>query len=190
VTEYEARVAQHLRELGISPTYGVDRRLPLCEEPEEVVLVGLDIFGRARHLVAPAAAAWGAMRDAATADAVELLLVSAFRTLDYQRSIIDRKLQQGASIEEILRANAAPGFSEHHTGRAVDIATRGCPPLTEAFETTAAFAWLTAHASRFGFVMSFPRDNPHGLVYEPWHWMYREGEQRDRGPQLRAPVER
>ena len=177
VSAYSDQVAQHLRELGISPTYGIDRRLPLCEEPEEVVLIGLDIFGRARHLVAPAAAGWHAMRDAASADAVDLLLVSAFRTLDYQRAIIDRKLQQGAPIDEILRANAAPGYSEHHTGRAVDIATRGCPPLTEAFETTTAFTWLTAHASRFGFVLSLPRGNPHGLVYEPWHWVYRAAEQ-------------
>jgi D-alanyl-D-alanine carboxypeptidase len=176
VIAYVDQVAQHLRELGISPTYGVDRRLPLCEEPEEVVLVGLDIFGRARHLVASAAAGWSAMREAARADGIELLLVSAFRTLDYQRSIIDRKLQQGTPIDEILRANAAPGYSEHHTGRAVDIATRGCPPLTEAFETTDAFAWLTTHAARFGFVMSFPRGNPHGLVYEPWHWVYRGAE--------------
>jgi D-alanyl-D-alanine carboxypeptidase len=170
VTSYEARVTRHLRELGISPTYGVDRALPLCEEPEEVVLVGLDIFGRPRHLVAAAAVRWHEMRDAAKSDGFDLLLVSAFRTVDYQRAIIDRKLKGGAPIDEILKVNAAPGYSEHHTGRAVDIAARGCPPLTEAFAGTPAFSWLTAHAARFGFVMSFPRDNPHGMVYEPWHW--------------------
>jgi zinc D-Ala-D-Ala carboxypeptidase len=170
VIAYEERVAQHLRELGISPTYGIDRGLPLCREPEDVMLVGLDIVGRARHLVPAAAERWAAMRAAARADGLELLLVSAFRDVDYQRAIFDRKLAQGTPIEDILRVNAAPGYSEHHTGRAVDIATRGCPPLTEAFETTDAFAWLTANAMRFGFSMSYPRDNRHGLVYEPWHW--------------------
>ena len=45
--------------------------------------------------------------------------------------------------------------------------------MTEAFENTDAFAWLTAHAARFGFAMTLPRDNPHGLVYEPWHWVMR-----------------
>ena len=25
----------------------------------------------------------------------------------------------------------------------------------------------------YGFVMSYPRDNPHGIVYEPWHWCWR-----------------
>jgi len=175
MTAYEDRIAQHLQELGINPSYGDARGLPLCEEPPEVVLVGLDIFGRPRHLVPEAATHWHAMRDAARADGTELLLISAFRSVDYQRAIFDRKLGQGTTIDEILRVNAAPGYSEHHTGRAVDIATRGCPPLTEAFETTAAFEWLTANAARFGFAMTFPRDNPHGIVYEPWHWAMNQG---------------
>ena len=31
---------------------------------------------------------------------------------------------------------------------------------------------LIANAGDFGFVMSYPRDNPHGIVYEPWHWRF------------------
>ena len=173
MSAYAERIAQHLQELGITTSYAADRGLPLCEEPAEVVLVGLDIFGRARHLEPTAARKWSEMRDAARADGLDLLLVSAFRSVDYQRAIFDRKLSQGVPIEEILRINAAPGFSEHHTGRAVDIAPRGCPPLTEAFETTDAFRWLTNHAGRFGFDMTFPRGNPHGIAYEPWHWAMR-----------------
>jgi len=174
MTAFAERIAQHLQELGISPSYGDERGLPLCEEPPEVVLIGLDIFGRARHLEPAAARQWSAMRDAAKAAGVELLLVSAFRSVDYQRAIFDRKLSQGTAVDEILRVNAAPGYSEHHSGRAVDIATRGCPPLTEAFETTEAFAWLTRNAGTFGFEMSFPRGNPNGIAYEPWHWAFRE----------------
>ena len=167
---YEERIGQHLRELGISPSYASDRGLPLCIEPPEVVLIGLDIFGRPRHLEPAAAQQWSAMREAARAEDIELLLVSAFRGVDYQRSIFDRKLAQGVPLDDILRLNAAPGYSEHHTGRAVDIASRGCPPLTEAFETTPVFEWLTRHAGRFGFEMSYPRGNPYGMAYEPWHW--------------------
>jgi hypothetical protein len=25
-------------------------------------------------------------------------------------------------------------------------------------------------AGRHGFRLSYPRDNPHGVIYEPWHW--------------------
>jgi D-alanyl-D-alanine carboxypeptidase len=49
----------------------------------------------------------------------------------------------------------------------------GVPDLEEDFEETPAFRWLSANAGRFGFVLSFPRDNPHDYVYEPWHWCYR-----------------
>jgi D-alanyl-D-alanine carboxypeptidase len=187
MTAFADRIAQQLQELGIDASYSETRGLPLCEEPPEVVLVGLDIFGRPRHLEPAAARQWRAMREAAKRDEVELLLVSAFRSVDYQRAIFDRKLGQGATLDEILRVNAAPGYSEHHTGRAVDIATRGCPPLTAAFDTTAAFDWLTRHAGRFDFVMTYPRDNPYGMVYEPWHWAMRGGV--EEGPRHEASLE-
>ena len=48
----------------------------------------------------------------------------------------------------------------------------GEPPAEESFERTAAFDWLRTHAGAHGFTMSYPRDNPHGIVYEPWHWRH------------------
>ena len=55
---------------------------------------------------------------------------------------------------------------------ALDIGAPDEPPAEESFERTAAFAWLQEHAGEHGFAMSYPRDNPHGIVYEPWHWRY------------------
>ena len=114
------------------------------------------------------------MRAAAARDGVVLEAISGYRSHDYQLGIFERKRARGQSVEEILHVNAAPGYSEHHSGRALDIGTPGEPPAEESFEHTTAFAWLTRHASDFGFVMSYPRGNPHGIVYEPWHW-YHEG---------------
>jgi zinc D-Ala-D-Ala carboxypeptidase len=68
--------------------------------------------------------------------------------------------------------NAAPGYSEHHAGRAIDVATPSSRPLEQEFESTDAFRWLAAHADAFGFRLSFPRDNRHGIAYEPWHYCY------------------
>ena len=48
----------------------------------------------------------------------------------------------------------------------------GEPAAEESFEATPAFAWLQARAGDFGFAMSYPRGNPHGIVYEPWHWRF------------------
>lgn len=96
--------------------------------------------------------------------------MSAFRSYEAQRRIVERKRAAGQSWGEILAVSMPPGFSEHHTGRALDLTTPGCGPLTEAFEGTAAFAWLAARAAGFGFSLSYPRGNPKGVAFEPWHW--------------------
>ena len=170
--DYRTTVAAVLAELGIPADYGTRRKLELCEEAAELVSIGADVLGREQRLTPKAAAAWQAMHAAAERDGIQLLVVSAFRSLDYQRALILRKLDNGRSIADILKVNAAPGYSEHHTGRALDITAPDCPPLEQGFETTRAYTWLMKHAARHGFRLSYPRDNPHGISYEPWHWAY------------------
>ena len=136
---------------------------------------GFDRYRRPLWLHVAAARAWQHMCEAALRDDVVLEAISGYRSHDYQLGIFERKLARGQSVDEILAVNAAPGYSEHHSGLALDIGAPGEPPAEESFEATSAFAWLTANAGDFGYVMSYPRDNPHGIVYEPWHWMLRSG---------------
>ena len=171
---YAEMVSHAFAELGISPSRVAARGLPLHVEAPNLVSVGQDMLGRERFLTPDTAAAWDAMRTAAEADGVTLLLVSAFRSLDYQIGIFKRKLEKGQTIEQILHVNLPPGYSEHHTGRAIDIAAPGAPPLTEEFEETLAFRWLETHAHRWHFKMTYPRGNPHGVIYEPWHWVFQK----------------
>ena len=98
------------------------------------------------------------------------MIPSGYRGIEYQAGLIRKKIEAGQVIEDILKVNTAPGHSEHHTGQAVDIATPGSRPLTEEFEDTDAFRWLESRAIEFGFSMTYPRDNPWGVIYEPWHW--------------------
>jgi D-alanyl-D-alanine carboxypeptidase len=169
---FAERIATELQALGIAPGYGEQRQLALQPEASELVTARVLKDGRELKLAPATAHAWQALTTAAAAENITLLLISGFRSVAYQRSILDRKLAEGQTLEQILQVNAAPGFSEHHTGRAVDIGTPGCPPLTEAFEATLAFAWLARRAADFGFRLSFPRGNPHGVIYEPWHWRH------------------
>jgi D-alanyl-D-alanine carboxypeptidase len=157
-------------ELGIPEDYGQDGTRPEYAEAGELVEVGPNLVGRIQRLTPDTAASWQAMQAAAAADGVTLLLVSGYRSIDYQARLIRKKINAGQQVSDILAVNAAPGYSEHHTGRAIDIATPGSRPLTEEFEGSAAFAWLTEHAAEHGFSLSYPRDNPAGFVYEPWHW--------------------
>lgn len=159
--------------LGIPDGYGTSRHLPLQLEAKKLVSIGSDIYQRDQRMIPAAALAWQSMRRSAAAANIKLQVVSAYRSVDYQQGIISRKLDKGLQMDEILKVSAAPGFSEHHSGRAVDVTTPDYPVLEEEFEHSAAFSWLTESAAEFDFQMSFTRDNPHGVAYEPWHWAWR-----------------
>lgn len=166
------RLLDRLEALGLDDSYGQRSGLELVAEPVLLQLAGFDRYRRPLWLHPQAARAWHAMRDAAYRDNVVLDAISGYRSHDYQLGIFERKLARGQCVDEILTVNAAPGYSEHHSGRALDISAPDEPAAEESFEQTAEFEWLTAHAGKHGFVMSYPRDNPHGIVYEPWHWYY------------------
>lgn len=176
------------RGLGIAPDYAAARSLPLQSEAGESELVAITSFvispendshplanlGHEIRLRRPAAAAWERLRNAALRDAIALVPLSGFRSIARQAEIIRAKLAAGLSIAAILEVNAAPGYSEHHTGCAIDLGTPDDPPLEASFANTAAFRWLSAHAGEFSFKLSYPLNNEHGIAFEPWHWCWHE----------------
>lgn len=167
-----AAVIAVLQTLGIDAALLRARGLHPYREAQRLQPVGLGSDGRDKLLVPAAARAYLAMQAAAAQDGIELQLISAFRSVAFQAALIRAKLARGQSLDEVLRVNAPPGYSEHHSGRAVDIGVAGTAALDEAFEDTPAFAWLQQHAQAFGFTMSYPRGNAQGYLYEPWHWCY------------------
>lgn len=164
----------HLEALGISSKLIASRGLRYCEEATNLECAEVGDEGR-KHLLIPAAAqAWRKLKATALADGVTVYVVSAFRGIDRQAEIIRQKLEAGETIENILTYCAPPGFSEHHTGRAIDLSTPDCRALDVAFDQTAAYKWLHQHAGEFGYTLSYPPGNPWGYQYEPWHWCFRE----------------
>lgn len=173
-----------LASLQISPDVITSRSLVLHPQATDLVVAEIDESGK-EYLLTPAAAnAWQAMRAAATKEGVDIRIASAFRTIERQAEIVRSKLQSGMSLESVLCASAPPGYSEHHSGRAVDVTTEGEQERTleEEFEQTAAFAWLSSNARRFGYFLSFPRNNRFGYVYEPWHWCFSDDRPDHSGP--------
>lgn len=175
-TPYTAKVQALLQALDITADVLGQRPLTLHQEPAALVEVPATPDATTAYQLTPATChAWLAMQEAARAQGIPLALVSAFRSAERQHDIIAAKIALGQSIIDILTSVAPPGYSEHHTGRAIDIGTSEASALEEVFETTTSYAWLRVHAQAFGFVMSYPRNNPEGFVFEPWHWCYRGG---------------
>ena len=171
---YLDRIHQLHQQLGIPPNYAHERGLTLQPEATHLVDVEHGSTGNILQLAEETSKTWHSMKNAASHDGIHLLMVSGYRGLEYQAGLIQKKLDRGESIEAILKILAPPGYSEHHTGQAIDITSPDCPPCIERFEKTDAFAWLQTHASEFDFVMSYPRGNRYGFMYEPWHWAYRQ----------------
>jgi zinc D-Ala-D-Ala carboxypeptidase len=150
----------------------VARSLVFHPEAADLVVAETEESGKQHFLIPAAASAWCSMKSAATSEGVSIRIVSAFRTIDRQAEIVRAKLGKGVPLETILCISAPPGYSEHHSGRAVDVTTEGVRALETEFESTAAFHWLSRNATRFGYFLSFPSGNRYGYAYEPWHWFF------------------
>lgn len=158
--------------LGISAEILQQRGFVAASEATSLVLAEVGEDGREYWLTPATNQAWQAMKNTAAGDGIALLMISAFRSVARQAEIIQSKLASGQEIHDILQVCAPPGYSEHHTGRAIDIATPEDPELEISFDTTTAFRWLQQHAHEFGFDMSYPPGNHSGYQYEPWHWCF------------------
>lgn len=116
-----------------------------------------------------------AMQKAARARGIILQPLSGFRSLEDQRRLFfELKQQRGQVVSKRAEVSAPPGYSEHHTGYAIDIGDAKSPStyLNPAFEKTAAYQWLAKNAAYYSFELSFPKDNLQGVSYEPWHWRF------------------
>jgi D-alanyl-D-alanine carboxypeptidase len=109
--------------------------------------------------------------DAAKADGVTLYVKSGYRSFYEQKALKSvYSVTYGAGTANSFSADQ--GYSEHQLGTALDFITTGLNGnLTEAFDKTAAYIWLTNNAYKYGFVLSYPKNNSY-YVYEPWHWRF------------------
>jgi hypothetical protein len=123
--------------------------------------------GKSVRLRAEAADAFREMVAAAAADSVVVQAISGWRGALFQRRLYARALARDPDQDW----SAAPGRSEHQLGTALDVGTPSLAPLDPGLERSPAGRWLTHHAGRYGFVVSFSRDRhrARGVTFEPWH---------------------
>lgn len=115
------------------------------------------------------------MQAAARAEGVNLSVISAFRDDQAQSQLFfGVKEQRGQDAAKRAEVSAPPGYSEHHTGYAIDLGDGNAPGtnLETSFADTAAFRWLSQNALKYSFELSFPPNNKQGVSYEPWHWRF------------------
>ncbi len=105
----------------------------------------------------------------ANASGVDLKIVSAYRSYADQVSVkTGYKVLYGAGAN---RFSADQGYSEHQLGTTVDITTPALKGLSLQFEKKPEYQWMLDNAHRFGFTLSYPKNNT-SYQFEPWHWRF------------------
>lgn len=146
-------------------------KLPAGYEPSDLVRLdqyGLSVSRKSLELRKAIMPEITAMVDAARADHVLLLFSSTYRSFATQKVVYEREVRvYGKEVAD--RESAVPGHSQHQMGTTIDF---GC--ICNDFANTAAYTWLTEHAWKYGFSMTYPNgyESVTGYRYEPWHWHY------------------
>jgi LAS superfamily LD-carboxypeptidase LdcB len=118
------------------------------------------------------------MFRAAQTEGMHLLVLSAYRRFNEHCEKFKKKLET-RPVEEVLRTNAKPGWSEHQLGTAVDIVSKRIMAAAERTQENPLdpnqghpeWEWLEENGYKYGFILSYPkgRQAETGYSYEPWH---------------------
>lgn len=120
------------------------------------------------------------MAEAAKADGVNLIIISATRNYFQQKAIWERKWMAEASIKneadrakKILLFSSMPGTSRHHWGTDMDLNDLN-NEYFDSGEGLKIYEWLKAHAHEYGFCQPYTsKENGRtGYEEERWHWSY------------------
>lgn len=136
---------------GISPEYLV--------EPDKPKLILGDVFPFLQNML-----------DDAKVAGVDLRIISAYRSFGEQSALKSTyKVTYGSGSAN--KFSADQGYSEHQLGTTIDLSSKTLGLKYTLIEKDKAFAWLTENAYKYGFVLSYPKNNKF-YIYEPWHWRF------------------
>ena len=115
--------------------------------------------------------AYKEMKEALEKESLIIRIISAYRSYQYQSNLYNNYLKYEAR-SLVDSYSARPGYSEHHTGLAIDV-DNGIHNF-DNFYLTKEFIWMNNNSYKYGFILRYPKDkqNITGYTYEPWHYRY------------------
>ncbi len=109
------------------------------------------------------------LMQAAALDDIKLKIVSAYRSFGEQAGLkYNYRVLYGVGANKF---SADQGYSEHQLGATVDFTDSEIGLTLADFDKTDAYQWLQDNAYKYGFVLSYPKDNVY-YYFEPWHWRF------------------
>lgn len=104
----------------------------------------------------------------------DILVNSAYRTLEEQEEIYSSRVEDYGE-EYAKNYVAVPGYSEHHTGLAIDFTIYTDDNESKTFDDMTDYPlWLSENGHRFGYIQRYPSDKVDitKINYENWHYRY------------------
>lgn len=117
--------------------------------------------------------AYKAMAADARKAGLSLYAASAYRSYDLQNRLYTGYLRdERGDTAKVDTYSARPGFSEHQTGRAIDLC--GSFGSLNDFINTPEGPWVKENCYKYGFIVRYQQDivSLTGYKYEPWHITY------------------
>lgn len=108
--------------------------------------------------------------DASTNEGVPILVISAYRSFGTQ-AYLKSSYKVTYGIGTANKFSADQGYSEHQLGTTVDFTTILTGANFVGFDKTDAYKWLLLNAYKYGFIISYPKQNTY-YSFEPWHWRF------------------
>lgn len=141
-------------------------RVPDGYAPEDLVKVTDRVSLRAETKTA-----FDKMVADAKGQGYKITPVSGYRTVEYQKGLYNRYLKTD-SFANVETYSARAGFSEHHTGMAVDVTGENSSMID--FGATKESGWVHENAYKYGFIVRYLPDMGYitGYKSEPWHLRY------------------
>ena len=122
-----------------------------------------------QYLSKVAQVAFEEMCDAALDDGMHILANSAYRSYSDQQQTYNTYLNLYGQ-NYVDNYVAVPGYSEHQTGLALDVAARDY----NTFKTSPEYTWMLENSYKYGFILRYRQDRESitGYKNEAWHFRY------------------
>ncbi len=123
------------------------------------------------------AAVYGLQKDLLDNDGIIIELDSTYRSVKRQQEIWD-EFEAERGIDYARKYVAVPGYSEHHTGLAIDICIEKDGVRIDDNDDMIAereiFSQIHSKLADYGFILRYleGKDSITGYAYEPWHFRY------------------
>ena len=109
------------------------------------------------------------MSDDLEKNGLSIYITTAYRSYDEQKELCDyfKKLYGDEYVKKYV---AQPGFSEHQTGLAIDIAS----VKKNTFASSKEYKWMIKNAYKYGYILRYKKEYQEetGFKSEAWHYRY------------------